>query len=53
VRYSVKGIGSMSGRVFRLDELRGSLDYEKRIIRRISDTVDTGQKARPILTLRA
>ena len=49
----VKGIGRMSGRAFRVDGLRGSLDYEKRKMRKSTDTVNSGQKARPILTLTA
>lgn len=53
MRYWVRGNGERSGRALRGDGLRGSLDYGKRIIRRISETVDTEQKAQPILTLRA
>jgi hypothetical protein len=49
----VRGNGGRSGRVFRVDELRGSLDYEKRKMRKSTDTVNSGQKARPILTLTA
>lgn len=53
MRYSVKGNAGMSGRVSRVDELRGSLDYGKRTMRRISDSVNTGREAQLILTLRA
>lgn len=53
VRYWVRGIGGRSERAFRVDGLRGSLDYGKRKMRKSTDTVNPGQKPQSILTLKA